>query len=777
MHAITLGEKDSLDPSSVGHKAANLARLSASFRVPPAFCLSTSVYDELKPALTPDGDGERLALRECVADAYERLAAQVGVRDPRVAVRSSATGEDGADASFAGQHETILNVSGVDAVIAAIFECWRSAGNERVTAYRSAKGIDAPVHVAVLIQQMVDADVSAIAFGVDPVSGDREAVVIDAALGLGDKIAAGEITPDRYVVRRGDLGVTGPASGALAEAQAREIAKLTLALERESGAPVDVECAFSGGDLYLLQCRPITTLEELPVEWKHPDDAQLHWRRDDAHLGEPVPRLLGDVTLNGPHFGMRARAEYDDMPVVARLEPFCGRSYLTTQRRRADGDLAQLLRGSLERARKRARFWRRVWDDEYIPALRAHYVWFEAFAREAADLPLADVAARWDEVWPRINDVWRMHMFTTGAAYQVMDELAETYERLTGGTSLDALKLVQGRTPALHQLERDMYRLTKLRAGADTAAFERALATFLVAHGNLGHDGEDMRQSAWRDDPASLITELDRRAAAPGEDPDERFARLVVDGAAVEARARETLRDRPDDLAAFDEVLTAARATGPLTEEHNYHLDRQVQTHVGRIFKSVGARMVAEKLLASADELYLLHATEISAALHDARPQHELARARAAEYARWRRLRHPKTLGAPAPASVPTSMARTDLGYIAKQDVAGAIRGVPASSGLRRGRAKLVRSSDDFHKVTKGDVLVCRSSNISWIPLFTIAAAVVTDVGGSLSHAAVVAREFGVPAVVGCGIALATLRDGQMVEVDGEAGLVRPLDG
>ena len=122
-------------------------------------------------------------------------------------------------------------------------------------------------------------------------------------------------------------------------------------------------------------------------------------------------------------------------------------------------------------------------------------------------------------------------------------------------------------------------------------------------------------------------------------------------------------------------------------------------------------------------------------------------------------------------------MERVDLGYQRRQDEVGVIKGVSACGGLRRGAARLVRSIDDFGKVKPGDILVCRSSNVSWIPLFTIAAAVVTDVGGSLSHAAVVAREFGVPAVVGCGVALSTLRDGQLVEVDGDSGTVRPLDG
>src|SRR5437763_3763933 len=153
MRAIDLADKDALDAAAVGHKAANLARFAASFRVPPAFCLATSVYEELRPALEPGGDEERRALRVCVADAYERLASKVGAREPHVAVRSSATGEDSADASFAGQHETILDVSGVDHVVDAILECWRSVESDRVTAYRARQGITEPVHIAVLVQQ------------------------------------------------------------------------------------------------------------------------------------------------------------------------------------------------------------------------------------------------------------------------------------------------------------------------------------------------------------------------------------------------------------------------------------------------------------------------------------------------------------------------------------------------------------------------------------------------------------------------------------------------
>lgn len=773
MRAIELGHEDARDARAVGHKAANLARFAATFRVPPAFCLATSVYDDLRAAL--DGDAAaRSELTRLVAEAYERLGMAIGTAQPRVAVRSSATGEDSADASFAGQHETILDVRGVDAVVDAVLECWRSAGNERVTAYRKEKGITDPVSVAVLVQQMVPSDVSAIAFGIDPVSGDREVVVIDAAEGLGDRIASGDVTPDRYVVRKTDLGVSG--RGVLSDAQAAEIAKLALALERENGHEVDVECAFAHGELYLLQCRPITThAAAFPVRWRFPGDEKLHWRRDDAHFGTPVPRLVSDATELGPSRGLQRRADFFDLPLRPRAEAFFGRIYTTGERRIRAGDLDDLNKRATQRVRTHARAARARWEEEFLPQLHSHYAWIEARTSELGTLGRIDLTRLWDELWQRYGEIWFIHMLTVHAAFALGDELATAYEKLTGGTTVDALKLTQGRAPSLQRMERELYALQQLRAGGETAAFERAMGAFLASpSGNLGNSGEDLRNPVWRDEPALLVAELDRRIAARSSDPDERHERLIAEGEAVLARTREQLRDRPDDLAIFEELTSVARDVAPLTEEHNYHLDRQIQAINRRFFLALGARLVADGQLGSAEDVYLFHVHEIAGALRYGTPLHDLARARHAELASWQRLRHPTTLGAP-PTAITAISTRADLNYRERQDDTNVIKGVPASAGTRRGPARLVRGAQDFAKLQPGDVLVCRSSNVSWVPLFTVATAIVTDVGGALSHAAVVAREFGVPAVVGCSIALDTLRDGELIEVNGDRGTVRRI--
>src|SRR5438093_7080874 len=273
MRVAWLGEPASLDATTVGGKTANLGRLATSFRVPAGFCVDVSTFDQLRHAM--DGDPEsRVRLRELVAASYADLARRVGQREPKVAVRSSAIGEDSGDSSFAGQHETILDVGGVDAIVDALLECWRSVSSDRATAYRKQRGIAGAPRIAVLVQLMVPADASAIAFSAEPVSGARDVVVVNAARGLGDAIASGTITPDSYTVRKSDLVITSRAcaeGGAVADGDVVAIARLAIQLETVMGGPVDIECALREGQLHLLQRRPIPKpAAQFPVTWDDP---------------------------------------------------------------------------------------------------------------------------------------------------------------------------------------------------------------------------------------------------------------------------------------------------------------------------------------------------------------------------------------------------------------------------------------------------------------------------------------------------------------------------
>ena len=293
MSILWLGEPRCGNPSIVGGKAANLSLLAEGFAVPPGFAVTSEAMDEaIRSRFSVDttlveGRPFPESLYGLIREAYGALSRLCGQDDVSVAVRSSALDEDGASASFAGQHATILNVSGERAVVGAVAECWRSAFRAPALYYRSRQGLDAEgIGMAALVQQMLHSDASAVVFSANPVTGSREEVMINANWGLGESVVSGTATPDAFIVRKSDMSIvsaetgdkevmTKPTPGGAVEVdtpselqgkpsitggQAVELADLAARLEARMGWPVDLECAYYRGSLYLLQCRPITTL-------------------------------------------------------------------------------------------------------------------------------------------------------------------------------------------------------------------------------------------------------------------------------------------------------------------------------------------------------------------------------------------------------------------------------------------------------------------------------------------------------------------------------------
>jgi pyruvate,water dikinase len=289
MNILWLGDRGCDNPVLVGGKAANLSRLITTHRVPPGFCLTTAAFDQAHDFTQGESGSALNALPPILADqllgVYQSLAERAAVPEPAVAVRSSAIDEDGAAISFAGQHETYLNMTGITAVTAAIVRCWESGKAPRAQAYRRRHGLAGDTaRLAVLVQQLVVTDVSAVVFSANPLNGDRNQVVITASWGLGESIVGGAVTPDTFIVRRSDLAIVSrqiaekrrmvvPILGGtqemnvprvlhsrptLDDAQIAEMVNLASVLETTMGWPVDVECAYQGRLLYLLQCRPIT---------------------------------------------------------------------------------------------------------------------------------------------------------------------------------------------------------------------------------------------------------------------------------------------------------------------------------------------------------------------------------------------------------------------------------------------------------------------------------------------------------------------------------------
>lgn len=278
---VRLGEPACHDPRSTGGKAAALSRLAEHFAVPYGFCITSTALAGIAPPVRLPS-----RLRDGVLDAYRALPAT----GSSVAVRSSAVDEDGALTSFAGVHETFLNVHGDGALLAAIERCLESFFSPRAASYRhergAAHGAFEEVRMAVLVQQQIASDVSIVAFSANPVTSRRDEVVVTASWGLGESIVGGTVTPDTWIVdhageclREEHIGDKRRMTVAtehgchevdvprvlrnvpsLAWEQVSEVAQLAARLERRTGFPVDIECAYAASRLYLLQCRPITTL-------------------------------------------------------------------------------------------------------------------------------------------------------------------------------------------------------------------------------------------------------------------------------------------------------------------------------------------------------------------------------------------------------------------------------------------------------------------------------------------------------------------------------------
>lgn len=273
MKPIGLKEPACCDATRFGGKIANLARLAAQYRVPPGFCI-------------PAGSAYTVN-SHAIEEAYSRIG------EPPVAVRSSAIGEDSLDASFAGQHETFLNVRGFPAVRTAILKCEASGRAAHAVAYRERRtGAAVDTRVAVLVQEMVLADASAVVFSANPVSGKQDEIVATSNWGLCESIVSGAASPDTVIFGRATLDIRSCQIGekrmmtiaaedgvqhvstprslraelSLTRDQLTAAARLALDLEGQLGVPVDIECSWAGGNLYLLQCRPITTLRKEMLE-------------------------------------------------------------------------------------------------------------------------------------------------------------------------------------------------------------------------------------------------------------------------------------------------------------------------------------------------------------------------------------------------------------------------------------------------------------------------------------------------------------------------------
>lgn len=788
---------------TAGGKGANLGELTRlGLAVPPGFVVSAEAYAEHARAW---GLAERLAphlaaenwdtaaaeaaalfekgallpgLEHAVREAHRELGA------PLVAVRSSATAEDLADASFAGQHETYLNVAGEGELLSALRRCWASLWSARALRYRAARGVDhLGVHIAVVVQRMVSADFAGVLFTVDPVAQRADRMLLEVAPGLGEAVVSGHTTGDIYRLQREPLVIAEREQRVAgrptpSDTLVLHLGRLALDLEAHFGCPQDVEFAFEGGSVYLLQSRPITTLGAAEIEPLPPPAELTRIQRKMLEANDDDRFPVAPKPLDQWTFRMV-------IPALANAARILGLDIDEADERAM---MAEVWREFIVLPPPRPTFRLLGLPQRIAAALRNDWMaWWEAeaFVRildvcAPVDLRALDDAALLRRA-DRIEETTREILFKRFEG--ILSQMAVIALRLpvtvaVGRKRADAVlgDLVSGLHTRTSEVNLALYHLARravsagpevflairagrpedLRASEAGRAFLAEVEAFLEEHGHRETTGLYLSAPTWRQDPAPMWGLL--RGLLDATEPPSEQAGYKRYEAAVEEVTR-AIRFVPGLSDTFRGTLERLRKAIVFRERSHYDLAR-VFSAMQAIVAEIARRLHERGQLPSPDDIFYLTEAEIRAWLHEGVPPlaevKKLVQRRRATYGvvngKWQK----RAFGAGAEGA----------------SGGDELRGTGASSGVVRGRARVIRDEREFGRLLPGEILVCRYTNPAWTPLFTLAAGVVTDTGGAASHAAIVAREYGLPAVLGAPGATTRITDGQEILVDGTEGRV-----
>ena len=532
---------------------------------------------------------------------------------------------------------------------------------------------------------------------------------------------------------------------------------------------------------------------EFPVVFDDPADVELTWERGVGWQPFALTPLAGDYVVDLIGESSNVVHGMFGGPQRMRGHVWNGYWYTAFSRNVSDEERPAHVVRWTEVLRSRIAVTRSWWQAEALPELSRIFAEMAAIAVD--DLDGARLADAWDQSWKALLRAWEIHFIAIMGPFQVLEDLSAMYSSALGpGKDAEALVLIRGAHHELEEVEAGAERLAASAAAwpeiarrmtapgvpptrdelallPGGAAFVADLDEYLTQHGHLGQNHDDLTLASWAEEPGVFLGQLAKRIQHPAPPSANRERDHTRQAQELETRAREALADKPDELARFEEILAHAREIGYLTEGHNYWIDRMAQARLRVLSLRIGRRLAREGRITAPDDLFYLHRLEVAETLRSSLDRQALVQTRKAEHARNRTLKAPAWIGKPPAGS---SGDRFDGEHLESTD-ANVLRGTGASAGVVRGPARVALGTEDFARILPGDIIVCPSSNPSWVPVFTIAGGLVTNVGGVLSHAAVVAREFGLPAVVGVRDATTTITDGQALEIDGTAGTVRLL--
>lgn len=746
------------DRALVGGKAANLARLrNAGMPVPDGFAIPFSVVDRL----------DEPTVRDEIATAFAKLAC-------RVAVRSSAVVEDGATASYAGQFETVLKVDGEEELFEAIAFCHDSKNAVRVQAYRRRMGDTAEPNLAVIVQRYIDANVSGVLFTRDP--NDESRMVIELA--RGGSVVAGNVVPERVTMpRTGESERKTKTSDLIADSELANLADLALRIEKSFGDPCDIEWAWDGEQLWILQARPITTAtsserarivaEEIAAARKLAEPGGTAWIRNDlaAQLPHPTPMtwalvqrmLSGDGALGRMYRDLGCEPD-PSLASIGVYDMIAGRPYLNLSREPRLQHAGLPLGYSIERFKSNPKLAQHA-AVEWQSRLAGFRFWLKLPMtfwrlrrrnRRIAELAQSFPGQFRNQIVPEFarecDEVKRLGFGAMGTS-ELLAQFNSWSHRVLCEFASHSLK-----PAALADREMDAWRRTAGSAWAsqfaipflkdlpidprvDVAAGLRRLAkgdgdgAFVAQFGHRGPNEMELCQPRYCEVP-------------PGPQPSPQAHRAANSDETVRVVAKSPNVDRLREFVVLREIAKHYLMLGYFQLRRMLlEFDRRFDLHGGVFF------LRPEELprLAGGDDL--------SAIIVERRK-------------RWSVL---KSL------AVPGVLFSDDLNAIGRppvvMDHSTRFEGIALSFGVGEGSA-VVLNEPTAVETNSPFVLVCPTTDPAWTPLMLRACAVVSESGGILSHGAIVAREFGVPAVGGVADATKRIQNGTRLRVDGGSGVV-----
>ena len=837
---LNFNSPHALLPEYSGGKGANLAQLtSGNFNVPNGFIVPVSAYRDwlesapsFRHALCNLPHDNPSALTKAANELRHYLrtiplpdSTTAGIRttletfpaNTAFAVRSSSTMEDMADAAFAGQHDSFLNCIDQDAVLTAVRECYASLWHDRTIAYRNQHGFDhSAAQMAVVVQIMAPCDKAGVAFSMNPITGDLDTALISANFGLGESVVNGACEVDQWEIQKSSgtilstiiadksiqtrsstsggvedqiLNASDSRSPSLTLANLKAVNDLLQEVEQHYRFPQDIEWGFVDDQLVLLQSRPITTI---PPKWTRNESAErfpnvitpLTWDFVNRGFHQSMNhsfRLMGFPPFSGEWFGKHGHYIYGNQNAVdlyAKQFPFVLNSL---------EDLPTLIPQLRERFR-----WVQELPIHWSRDLDYYLVRLGEFDAE----PLDDKSIRglWDLV-RKINAHGTQYFLpniaisvTQGLLYKllhfllhnlfgpeefapIMDDLLAFCETKTGAINKELFELAElarldpllGRRLRSGESNQSLWESGLLET--DHTGFHRRFLLMMRNHGHREIDF-DLYQPLWAEVPWVALDQIALILDAPVDlTPADREREMKIRSQAAEFSLIQRL---PADLHFFmHEVIRLARAYTSLDDLEHYQTTRLAKP-LRKILRSLGQRLVDRGILSDPMDIFFARENDIEAAIcaDDNNTWAAFSKVVTNEKASWEKAR------AQTPGWTPDA---TDTGH-GPAPAGTQMTGHPGSPGTVEGQIYIVSGPQDFADFPRRAILVARTTNPAWTPLFYTASAVITESGGSLSHGAVTAREMRIPAVMSVRNCLSQLQNGTRVRVDGSRGRVYLLD-